>query len=414
MTLPPSPMSAPKIRIGFVLHVMQVAGAEVLVERMIESLGEEIEPTVFCLDSIGTIGERLQAAGVPVVVLGRRPGIDWSLAGRLAREVRSRHIDILHAHQYTPFFYCALARLRGAKTKILFTEHGRHYPDVVSSKRRWANRLVLSRFADRATACCEFSAKAVREIDGFGHCDVLPNGVPLENLPARGDSAEQTRLRSKLGFDLDRPYVACIARFHPVKDHATLLRAWPEVIQRSRKRVVTAHLGRNTGDNGRPQTPSGHMQVADQPLDPKLLLVGDGPERDRLQQISRDLEITDSVDFLGVRDDVAEILRCVDVFTLTSVSEAASLTLLEAMASECPAVVTDVGGNGEHLTDGVEGYLVPRGDSGAVAAAIDQLLENPAAARAMGRSARQRVLQNFSLETAVRKYHEIYRQLGSR
>lgn len=407
-------MSALKIRIGFVLHVMQVAGAEVLVERMIQSLADAIEPTVFCLDSIGTIGERLQAAGVPVVVLGRRPGIDWSLVGRLAREVRSRRIEILHAHQYTPLFYSALARLRGAKAKVMFTEHGRHYPDVVSSKRRWINRLLLSRLVDQSTACCEFSAKAVREIDGFGHCDVLPNGVPLENLPARGDSLEQDRLRRKLGLDLERPYVACIARFHPVKDHATLLRAWPEVIQRSRKRVVAGHLGRSPGDNGRPQTPSGHAPVADQPLDPKLLLAGDGPERERLQQMCRELEIAGSVDFLGVRDDVAEILRCVDLFTLTSVSEAASLTLLEAMASECPAVVTDVGGNAEHLTDGVEGHLVPRGDHQALALAISNLLSNPEHASNLGRAARQRVIENFDLGTAVQKYHERYRQLVGR
>ena len=384
---------SPPIRIGFVMHVMQVAGAEVLVERMIEELSDQIEPTIFCLDAIGTIGERLRDAGVPVVVLGRRPGLDWSLASRFATEISQRRIEILHAHQYTPFFYSALARLRGAKAKILFTEHGRHYPDVISAKRRWANRLLLSRFADRSTACCAFSAAAIRDIEGFGSCDVLPNGVPLDDLPPRGDAAEQIALRQRLGLSPDSRYVACIARFHPVKDHPTLLRGWAELIQ---------------------QLPDKALATGQSQPDVKLLLVGDGPERPQLESLCRELGIVDSVNFLGIRRDVADILRAVDVFTLTSVSEAASLTLLEAMASECPPVVTDVGGNGEHLTDGIEGRLVPRGDATALATALADLIVNPEVAQQYGQAARGRVLRQFDLKSAVAAYALIYRQLADR
>src|SRR5262249_9958342 len=99
------------IRVAFVLHVMQVAGAEVLVAETIRRLAGRIEPSVLCLDAVGPLGEELLAEGVPVLALGRRPGRDLGAAWRLARQLRARRVEVMHAHQYTPFFYAALARL---------------------------------------------------------------------------------------------------------------------------------------------------------------------------------------------------------------------------------------------------------------------------------------------------------------
>src|SRR5262249_31716192 len=116
------------IRIGFTLHVMQVAGAEMLVAQTIRRLRPLIDPVVFCLDDVGQLGVRLQQDGVPVVALGRRPGIDFRVAFRLAKEIDGRKLDVIHAHQYTPFFYTALGRTVARRSvPIIFTEHGRHY-----------------------------------------------------------------------------------------------------------------------------------------------------------------------------------------------------------------------------------------------------------------------------------------------
>src|SRR4051812_15500181 len=106
-------MRAPEtpIRIGFVLHIMQVAGAEVLVAETIRRLGGRISPVVICLDGVGQLGQVLQREGVPVIALGRRPGLDLSIPRRLAAEIRNRRLEVVHAHQYTPFFYAALAKL---------------------------------------------------------------------------------------------------------------------------------------------------------------------------------------------------------------------------------------------------------------------------------------------------------------
>uniref|UniRef100_A0A7C2NZE3 Glycosyltransferase n=1 Tax=Schlesneria paludicola TaxID=360056 RepID=A0A7C2NZE3_9PLAN len=370
------------IRVGFVMHVMQVAGAEVLVARIIQELGSRIEPVIFCLDRIGELGERLQSEGVEIVCLHRKPGRDWSVVGRLAGEIQRRRIDVLHAHQYTPFFYSALARVWGGRqARLMLTEHGRHYPDEVSWLRYWANRLVFSRMADRINACCQFSARSLREIDGFcgQPVEVIYNGIDLEAFTPTED---RTRLRARLGLQPDRRYMATVARFHPVKDHATLLSAF--------------------------------AMLASQHGDVDLLLVGDGPLRPDLEAQAAALGIADRVRFWGVRQDVARILQAIDLFVLPSVSEAASLTLLEAMASECPVVVTEVGGNPEIVRQGQDGLLVPRQNPKELADACGRLLDDPEYAKSLGVSARLRVLAMFQQRDTVRRFAELYEALAKR
>jgi L-malate glycosyltransferase len=370
------------IRVGFVVHWMQVAGAEVLVRETIRRLGARIEPTIFCLDTYGAIGEQLRSAGVPVVLLDRRPGLDFGVARRLAREARARGVQVVHAHQYTPFFYAALARVLSANAfRLFFTEHGRHYPDVVSPVRRAANRLALNHLADAVNACCEFSARALCQIDGFPgrRVDVIENGIDLKAYPV---AVPRRELRHRLGLSPDRRYIATVARFHPVKDHPTLFRAFAEIA-----RV-------------RP--------------DVDLLLAGDGPTRPQLERLAADLGIAERVRFLGIRWDVPDLLSATDVFALTSVTEAASLTLMEAMAAGRPVVVTDVGGNPELVRDGVDGCLFPRGDAAAGAGAMLRLLDDPAFAAACGRAARERALERFSLARTVDRYYGLYRKLAGR
>jgi glycosyltransferase involved in cell wall biosynthesis len=369
------PETAP-IRIGFVVHVMQVAGAEVLVAETVRRLGPKLAPVVLCLDAVGQLGERLTQDGVEVVALGRRPGIDLGVAGRLAREIDARRLEVLHAHQYTPFFYTALARWRArSRFHVMFTEHGRHYPDVASWKRRLVNRYLLARQADEVNAVCAFSARALAEVDGFDprRIEVIENGVDPDRYAAAPDVGA---LRHRLGLDPSRRYIVCVARFHPVKDHAMLLDAF-------------ARVARVDGS-------------AD------LLLAGDGPQRQDLEAQAAALGIQRRVRFLGVRGDVPDLLRAADIFTLTSVSEAASLTLMEAMAAGLPVVVTNVGGNPEIVRQGVDGLLVPRGDSAAAADAFLALLADAENARLMGQAARARAHERYRLDRTVSDYYERY------
>jgi glycosyltransferase involved in cell wall biosynthesis len=355
---------------------MHVAGAEVLVAETIRRLGRRIAPTVLCLDEVGPLGHRLIDEGIPVLAFGRRPGVDFRVSWRMARELRARRIDVVHAHQYTPFFYGAIAaRVSGMRPQVIFTEHGRHFPDVVSRLRRAVNRVVFQRLADRINAVCDFSARSLVEKDGFpgDRIEVIPNGID----PERYSSVEDVRLvRRRLGLDPTRRYIATVARFHPVKDHRTLLHAFAA--------VATRH----------PET--------------DLLLVGDGALKAEMKDLASSLGLSSRIHFLGVRDDVPDIMRAADAFALTSVSEAASITLLEAMAVGRPVVVTAVGGNPEIVRDGVDGLLAPRGDSKAIAVALDRVLTDHDLAVSLGRSACERVRAHFRLDRTIAQYGALY------
>src|SRR5262245_52598650 len=270
---------------------MNVAGAEVLVAETIRRLASRIEPVIFCIDEVGALGMRMREEGVDVVAFHRRPGLDLGVSRRMAAEIRTRGLDVVHAHQYTPFFYASIAaRLSRVGPRVIFTEHGRHFPDVVSIKRRLINFFVFDRLADEVNAVCEFSARALRDKDGFVRrpIEVIPNGIDLP----RYAGVDRAAARATLGLDPVRRYVATVARFHPVKDHQTLLR--------------------------------GFAEVAAARADVDLLLVGDGPLRPELERLVAELAIAHRVRFLGVRDDVENVLRASDVFALTSLSEAAS------------------------------------------------------------------------------------------
>ncbi len=382
---PPSGTARPRqarIRVGFVVHVMQIAGAEVLVAETIRRLGERIEPTVFCLDAIGSLGERLRREGVDVSNVLSVVGPAWicGLPGewpqRFGRATwtfcmpTSTRLSSMAPLRRT----CAGAARGSCSLSTVATIRMSFQP-----RRRWANRLILEHFADEVTAVCGFSAGHLAEQDGFssGRITVIPNGV---DVSLYGRASEIATVRQSLGLRPDRRYVAAVARFHPVTAHPTLLRAFGECA-RSRPDV-------------------------------DLLLVGDGASRSDLERLADGLGLRDRVLFWGVRDDVATILSAVDVFALTSLSEAASITLLEAMASELPVVVTAVGGNPEIVRDGLDGLLVPRGDVRAAAAALGRVLDDDGLARVMGASGAARVRGHFRLEQTIERYADIYQHLA--
>ena len=368
-----------KIRIGFVMHVMQVAGAEMLVAEIVRRTGALLEPTIICLDGIGMLGEELRQEGCDVIHLERRPGRDYRVAWRMSQQIQKRGIELVHAHQYTPFFYSALAKMVSRRPfRLILTEHGRSFPDSVSWKRRFANRWLLGPMADAITGVCQFSTDSLARADGFSRnkIEVIDNGIVIDRYKPAHHLPE---IRANLGLDPARRYVANIARFHPVKDQAMLLHAF--------SRVASARE------------------------DVDLLLVGDGVLREMLTDLCRSLSIEKRVQFLGIRADVPEILRALDVFALTSLSEAASLTLLEAMASGVPSVVTAVGGNPELVRHGIDGFHVPRGDASAAATAILQILDDPQLASRMGTAARQRAVERYQIDATVAAYNRLYRNL---
>ena len=309
-----------------------------LVAETIRRLGPRIKPVVLCLDQVGALGERMQNEGVEVIAFGRHAGIDLSLVRRLARAFARRGWTSSTRISTRRSSTARSPRRRPSHTLVSSSPStGDIIPIVVSRKRRFANRVVFDRLADDVNAVCGFSATSLAAHDGFtqARIEVIENGVDLSRYRLVRDRGA---LKARLGLAAGRRHIVTIARLHPVKDHRTLLQAFSAVA------------------------------AAIQDVD--LLLVGDGPLRGELEQLARSLGLADRVRFLGVRDDVADLLAVADMFALTSVSEAASITLLEAMASQVPVVVTDVGGNPEIVRHGIDGLLAPRGDAPAIAAAI--------------------------------------------
>lgn len=372
-------MNKDRPAVGHVLHRLDRAGAEVLAGDLAMKLQDRYRFVFLCLDGVGPLGIQLASEGFEVIDLCRKPGLDLKLAVKMRKVVAAENIDLLHTHQYTPFFYAALSRRLGSSPPILFTEHGRHYPDERKPKRVLANRWLIKP-SDRVTAVGRFVKQALIDNEGIseGRIKVIYNGIDPDAFPP-ADAASRSRARRLIGVDDETPLVMQVARFHPVKDHETAVRGFAKTV----KSIPSA----------------------------LLCLVGDGGEREAIETLCGELVIRENVRFLGVRDDVAQLIPGADVFMLSSLSEGVSVTLLEAMATGLPIVATDVGGNPEVVEHGTTGLLSPRGDHEALAANLVTLLQDPAQRQAFGRAGRARLLEIFTQDRMHRVYADLYGQL---
>lgn len=361
-----------------VLHRLYRAGAELLAADLARRLGDAYRFSFVCLDEVGPLGEELLAEGYAVRCLDRQPGVDLGTAWRMARVLDELGADIVHAHQYTPFFYSASARLGMGTPPIVFTEHGRHVPDVRKLKRVMANQVLLKP-GDRVTAVGAYVRDALVANEGIEHdrVEVIRNGIDAaafgQPVRSRGE------VRAELGLGEMTPVVIQVARFHPVKDHGTALRA----LARLRESIPEA----------------------------VLLLVGDGEGRGELEGLAEEMGLDESVRFLGVREDIADLLGASDVFLLTSVSEGVSLTLLEASAAGLPIVATRVGGNPEVVEHGVTGLLADAADSTALACRLRQLLEDDGLRQTMGAAGAVRIRRWFDQTEMHESYQRVYDQV---
>lgn len=370
-----------RLRVMHVLHGLKRAGAEQLVYEMAIANRETMATGVIVLDEQGPLADPLREAGVAIYPTDRREGLDWSQRGRIAEALDEFLPDVVQCHQYTPFFYTAIARCCRRGPRVLFTEHGRHYPDVVGAKRRWANRLVLSHFADRVTAVCEFTKRALVEREGFGagKIEVVYNGVDPERFAS---SSSRDQAKRRWGLPEDLPVILQVGTFRAVKDHPTALRA-----------VAGA---RRAGTEA------------------MLVLAGDGPDRAACERLAEELDIADRTRFLGSIDNVHELLPAGELMLMTSVSEAHSVSLLEGMSAGLAVVATEVGGIPETVEHGVTGLLAPRGDAAGLARAMGELLADPARRERMGAAGRARVERMFRRDRMHRRYMEIYQELAGR
>lgn len=346
-------------------------GTERLVLELTVRLNAEIPMAVCCLDDKGRWAETLEARGVPVTALERGRGFRPSLGFGVAAAAKRHGATVLHAHHYSPFVYSCLARARAKHSAVVFTEHGRLSDSGPSTKRRLANR-VLAGMPRRIFAVSRELGEHLSH-EGFSsrRVEVIYNGIDV------GDPVTEARradTRRALGVSDDTVVIGTIARLDPVKDLATLLRGVAEAVPRT-----------------------------------KLLLVvmGDGAEAESLRKTTAALGIAHAVRFLGHRDDARTWLAGCDLYANSSISEGVSLTILEAMAASLPIVATRVGGTPE-IVDETCGQLVPARNASALANAIVALGGDRGQRITMGRAARARVEERFTLARMVDEYRRVY------
>lgn len=361
------------------VHNLDVGGAEILARQFAECARNDFDFVFACLDSAGVMAQQLADEGYPVEMLGRQPGFDFSCASRLRMTCLKHKVRMIHAHQYAPFFYAGVSQwMRPHKLPILFTEHGRDYPDHRRLKRVIANRFLL-RSKDRVVAVGECVRDSLVRYECL-HPDrvtVIYNGINTDKYS--GTSVNRSSVRADLGLEEDEVAIIHVARLNALKDHGTALKAFAS---------LKDEFPRTT-----------------------LLIVGEGEERRMIESLIRHLHLDERVHLLGLRRDIAELLAAADIFLLTSISEGIPLTIIEAMASGLPCVSTAVGGTPEVIIDRVTGFLAQSGNPEDVAAKLRMLAATPATRHSMGLAGRQRAIEHFSDRYMHRAYQLLYRQM---
>ena len=369
MSLPP---------IAYVVNALNPGGTERLVVDMSRAFAREFDLMVICLDEPGAWGQALRAEGIAVHCVWRQPGMDLSMPRKLARLFRAAGTRIVHAHQCTPWFYAALARLRYSAPKLLLEEHGRFYPEVRNRKRAFINRALIRPLTHRFVAVSEDVRQRLETYEGLDAAKirVIYNGVtPPEEI----DPAARTALRARLGVAPGDFVVGTVGRFDSIKNLPMLVRSIGEAIKQN------------------PQV--------------RGLLVGDGPEMARIRALIAELGLSERIVLTGYRDDARQLAQCMDLFVLSSFSEGTSMALLEAMSAGVPVAVTAVGGNPEIVTAGETGWVVASDDVAALTDAVREALRNETVRARRADAGRRRFHERFLFARMLDHYRDLYREL---
>jgi len=365
-------------RLGVVQVVISLVpgGTERLVIEITKRLLPIANVAVACLDQEGAWARELTDLGVPLTVLHRRPGFQPQLGRALARYARTSGARVLHCHQYSPFIYGSLARLFSPGLRVAYTEHGRLNDAPPSMKRRVANGAFGLVPGWTGAVSADLRRHMLEEGFRAERVAVLYNGIEPGPLPTVHQREE---VRAELGVAPGTLVIGTVARLDPVKDLSTLLTA----VAALRQPWPTA----------------------------RLVVVGDGAERESLEARARELGLGDGVRFTGARRDARRLLTGFDIYANTSIHEGVSLTILEAMAAALPVVATSAGGNPEVVVNGETGLLVPVRTSQSVTTALARLAADPVQARRFGAAGRARLEERFSMDRMVAEYLDVYRGL---
>ncbi len=373
------------------LHIitgLATGGAELSLLKLLEGSAElRAGARVVSLRDLGTVGPRLAALGIPVEAAGIRGSFPTPAAAlRLRRLVRATRPALLQGWMYHGNL-AALAARRWLGGGLPLVWNVRHSVYSLAAEKPMTARLIRlgARLSRRADRIIYNSRLAARQHEAIGYdasrTIVIPNGFDTARFAPCAH--HRSPVRAELGLPPDAPLIGLIGRYHPMKDHATFLRAVALV---------------------RARCPGVHAVMAGPDVT---------PENPELRVLIESLGIGGCVHAIGEVSDTARLTAALDLLCLSSSSEGFPNVVGEGMSSGVPCVVTDVGDAAWIVGD--TGVVVPPRDPEALAQGLGSLLAAPAATRLeLGRRARQRIEARFTLPAIARQYLDLYAALAAR
>ncbi|NOY43578.1 MAG: glycosyltransferase [Planctomycetes bacterium] len=368
-----TPKPDKRLTVMFLTTSMPVGGAETLLVNLVHGIDETLfAPEVICLKEPGPLGEVL-AQEFPVHANLLTNKFDFRILPRLWKLMRDRQADVVvTVGAGDKMFWGRLAAKLANVPVIISALHSTGWPDSIGR----LNRL-LTPLTDAFIGVADAHAEHLVQHERFPQDKVhaIYNGVDTD----RFTPGDKKAIRQELGIPTDAAVVGILAALRPEKNHELFLH--------------------------------GAKQIAATVPSAQFVVIGDGPRRADLEQLTCDLGIADIVHFLGSRSDVPEVLRSLDLLALTSHNEASPVSILEALSSGIPVVASEVGSVPETVIPNETGLLFPPGDTKAFASAAIKLLQDKPLLTQLGAEGRQRVIQHWSLQAMVAGYQSLIQRL---
>jgi glycosyltransferase involved in cell wall biosynthesis len=383
------------IKVLRVIARLNVGGPALHVAYLTAGLADRGYDTTLVAGTVGRGEESMafvaDSKGVRVEVIDElhrniSPFRDAHAIVRLARLIRRERPTILHTHTAKAGAVGRLAALLAGRSRppiVVHTFHGhvlRGYFNPVATR----GFRVLETLLARTTTTLVAVSPEVRDdlvrlrVAPASKFAVVRLGIELDQRVGN-DANARAATRRLLGIGDDQFVVGWVGRMTAVKRTDVVVRVLSKLVERG--------------------------------VDARLLLVGDGPDRDELERYAHELGVIRRCLFLGYQEDVARWYNAIDALLLPSVNEGTPVSVIEALAAERPAVATEVGGTSDVIRDGVDGFLVEPADGDALAARLAELAADPQRRAEMGAAGRGRVLERYAVDRLVDDIDRLYRRL---
>jgi glycosyltransferase involved in cell wall biosynthesis len=364
------------------VNQLVIGGAEQQLLELVRGIDKDhFHPVVAPLYPGGGLEAEFQAAdGVEIIPLNRRNKLDPSPLWKIHRILRHRKVDIVQPFLSPATFFGLMPALARESTLTVVTERcgvrrtrGLGYK-TYRTVEDWMSQLADAIVPNSAAGQDMLLARGLPA----SRIHVIYNGINLDRL--RVNTVAAAEHRAQMGASPTTRVIGMLASLTPAKGHATAIRAM--------------------------------AQLKDREPDICLAIVGDGPLRSELEQLTQELGIESQVHFFGYRRNVSDFLASFDVLVSASRdNEGCSNSILEAMALNVPVVATDIGGNRELVIEGETGWLVEPDNPSSLATMLARVLPDVGATAAVAERARNTVHAQFGLERMVQEYESLYQSL---